>query len=217
MDIWTRNITNLNRHAYTVTKTHEEVFKETFRQKEIAEAFFFVIFYQKSVVEDLDWDRLQLENASFTDESLAERFSDVVYRCPFKSQDAETILSLLLEHKTGVVKFPHLQLLKYITNIWDTQIKQKQKPGPVLPVLFVQGPKGVTYKPLEHYIQGATDGLLPYLPRSGICLGGFNQSTGWGHYAGADEFAEGESVDDEAYLERAAHSPKRKRNFHPAC
>lgn len=144
-------------------KPHDEFFKETFRQKDIAEAFF-RHFLPKTVVEQLDFDRLQLENASFTDETLAERFSDVVYRCPVKNEKRETLLTLLLEHKSGAIKFPHLQLLKYITNVWDAQIKQKQKPGSVLPILFVQGPKGLAYKPLENYIDGANNFLRPYLP-----------------------------------------------------
>lgn len=145
-------------------KPHDEFFKETFRQKDLAEDFF-RHFLPPEIVERLDFSRLELENSSYTDETLAERFSDVVYRCSFGKEEIPVKITVLLEHKTGRVLFPHLQLLKYITNVWDEQIKQKQKPTPVLPVLFVQGPDGIQDEPLEYYIDGANNVLLPYLPR----------------------------------------------------
>lgn len=104
-------------------KPHDEFFKETFRQKDLAEEYF-RHFLPAEIVNQLDFSRLELENTSYTDETLTEEFSDVVYRCPFGKDGAWTKITLLLEHKTWQVTFPHLQLLKYITNIEVAQFRR---------------------------------------------------------------------------------------------
>ena len=68
--------------------------------------------------EKLDLSTLSIEPTSYVDNKLAESFSDILYSCTFKRTSVVKI-SLLFEHKSSPEPYPHIQLLKYITNIWE--------------------------------------------------------------------------------------------------
>ena len=141
---------------------HDKFFKETFSKKE--EAIDLICHtFPEILVKNLDLATLALDNNSYVDEELGENFSDLVYNCNYGEQKVVKIC-LLFEHKSYPVPYPHLQLLKYLLKIWESNEKQKQALVPVIPVVVYHGKEKWTYKQFSDYIEGA-DGLLePFVP-----------------------------------------------------
>jgi predicted transposase/invertase (TIGR01784 family) len=145
-------------------KKHDEVAKEIFCRPEWA-AEVFRRFFPADLAQKLGFEGLYLKNNSFTDESLREHFSDLVFGCPYAGSKKEVDIPLLIEHKYGFVHFPFPQLLRYEGLLLGEQVKRKEKPVAVIPVLFVHGPKRHKFKPMEAYFEDMDDVLLRYMPR----------------------------------------------------
>src|ERR1700712_2297198 len=95
-----------------ISNIHDKFFKENFSKKEIAAEFLQTIFPEtlKAVI---DLASLELSNASFVDEELAENFADLVYLADYQG-NTKVQISLLLEHKSFKDDYPHLQLMRYM-------------------------------------------------------------------------------------------------------
>jgi predicted transposase/invertase (TIGR01784 family) len=75
------------------------------------------------VVAVLDLAKLQPEKETFIDSRLRKHFSDLLYSVPLKS-GGRAYLYLLFEHKSQPDKQARLQLLRYMTRIWEQVRKQ---------------------------------------------------------------------------------------------
>ena len=73
-------------------------------------------------------------------------------------------ISLLFEHKSYYVKYPRLQILRYILNIWNTADKQKEELAPVIPIVLYNGKEKWNSKPLYDYFPYVDDTLRCYIP-----------------------------------------------------
>ena len=108
------------------SKPHDEFFKATFGRLEIA-----LDYVQKmlpeALVAELDTSKLTRVNGSYVSKALQEYFSDLIFELPFKRQDLECNICLLFEHKSEVPTYPHLQLLRYILDGLEEQLKQKRR------------------------------------------------------------------------------------------
>jgi predicted transposase/invertase (TIGR01784 family) len=118
----------------SVPNPHDVFFKEVFSDKDNAVDFIKGVFPEE-LKEKLDLSTLALDNNSYVDEELKETFSDIVYNCLYQGQKYIKI-TLLFEHKSYVPDYPHLQLLKYMLNIWMTQEKQKEELTHIVPVIL---------------------------------------------------------------------------------
>jgi len=58
-----------------------------------------------------------------------------------KNGDKQIKISLLYEHKSYPSKSIHLQLLRYILNVWENQAGSKQELIPVIAIVFYHGKK----------------------------------------------------------------------------
>ena len=141
---------------------HDKFFKETFSKKEEAIDLISHTFPEK-LVENLDLSSLTLDNTSYIDEDLSENFSDLVYNCLYKGKTSLKI-SLLFEHKSYQVDYPHLQLIKYMLKIWESRIKQKKQLMPVIPVVFYHGKQKWVYKQFGEYFEDTDDFLKKSVP-----------------------------------------------------
>ena len=144
------------------TKLHDEFFKVTFSEKQIA-AGYIRQFVDKSLVSKLDLSKLKLENTSYTTKVLKKYFSDIVYTCPY--MDTSVTISFLFEHKSSPVAYPHVQLLRYILEIWETNIKNKKPLQIILPLVFYHGQEHWEYRSIKHYFTDLDEDLLSYIPR----------------------------------------------------
>ena len=142
--------------------SHDKYFKATFSKKEEAMDLIRHVF-PTGIVERLDFDSLKLDNNSYISKELKESFSDLVYDCNYKNETVIKI-ALLFEHKSEVPDYPHLQLLRYFMEIWQSNIKQKQPLVPVVPLVVYHGRKKWEYKSFENYFTIVDDELEKYLP-----------------------------------------------------
>ena len=66
-------------------------------------------------------------------------------------------ICLLFEHKSEVPTHPHLQLLRYILDGMEEQLKQKKKLSPIIPIIIYQGKKRWKVRDLSRYFVKNTE------------------------------------------------------------
>ncbi|MEA5460736.1 Rpn family recombination-promoting nuclease/putative transposase [Arcicella sp. LKC2W] len=140
---------------------HDKFFKETFSRLEVAQSFIEEVF-PSDLRERLNLSSLKRINDSFTDDELEEYLADIVYQTEYAGQ--KTLVTLLFEHKSYVQKYPHLQLLQYILNIWKEERKQKKKLSVVIPVVIHHGEGTWKYKPIKSYFKDIHPSLERFIP-----------------------------------------------------
>ncbi len=133
----------------SIGNPHDRFFKQVFSKKENAVDLIRAIL-PAEIRSKLVLDSLNLENTSYVDEQLKEHFSDLVYSCRIEDQH-EIKISILLEHKSYAVEYPHLQILRYLLMIWETQAKQKQPLTIVIPIVIYHGKDRWHYRELSEY------------------------------------------------------------------
>jgi predicted transposase/invertase (TIGR01784 family) len=140
---------------------HDKFFKETFSRVEVAQSFIEEVF-PPDLLERLNLSALKRINDSFTDEELEEYLADIVYQTEYAGQ--KTLVTLLFEHKSYVQKYPHLQLLQYILNVWKEERKQKKKLSVVIPIIIHHGEGTWKYKSMKSYFKGLHPSLDRFIP-----------------------------------------------------
>lgn len=125
-------------------------------------------FLPKELADKLQLDHLKRVPDTFVDRKLRAHFSDMVYRCPFGSSGNEVLLTLLFEHKSYMPKFPHLQLLRYMMNAWENEVKKiKEKKDqsqflltPIIPIIIYHGKLTWKVRPFKDYFHATQDSAL---------------------------------------------------------
>jgi predicted transposase/invertase (TIGR01784 family) len=140
---------------------HDKFFKETFSRLEVAQSFIEEVF-PPDLLERLNLSALKRVNDSFTDAELEEYLADIVYQTEYAGQ--KTLVTLLFEHKSYVQKYPHLQLLQYILNVWKEERKQKKKLSVVIPIIIHHGEGTWKYKSMKSYFKGLHPSLDRFIP-----------------------------------------------------
>jgi predicted transposase/invertase (TIGR01784 family) len=140
---------------------HDKFFKETFSRLEVAQSFIEEVF-PPDLLERLNLSALKRINDSFTDAELEEYLADIVYQTEYAGQ--KTLVTLLFEHKSYVQKYPHLQLLQYILNVWKEERKQKKKLSVVIPIIIHHGEGTWKYKSMKSYFKGLHPSLDRFIP-----------------------------------------------------
>ena len=115
---------------------------------------------------------LVLSNDSFIDVALEEHLADLVYQTTFEGQ--EVLVTLLFEHKSYTDSFPHWQLLRYMTNIWQQEQKQKENPSLVIPIIIHHGDSAWKKEPMQSYFGELQASLLRFLPEFDYVLVSLN-------------------------------------------
>jgi predicted transposase/invertase (TIGR01784 family) len=144
-----------------INNPHDKFFKETFSRLEVAQSFIEEAF-PSDLLERLNLSALKRVNNSFTDEELEEYMADIVYQTEYAGQ--KTLVTLLFEHKSYVQKYPHLQLLQYILNVWKEERKQKKKLSVVIPIVIHHGEGTWKYKSMKSYFKGLHPSLDKFIP-----------------------------------------------------
>ncbi|MGF7217129.1 putative transposase/invertase (TIGR01784 family) [Spirosoma lacussanchae] len=140
---------------------HDKFFKEAFSQPEVLIDFLH-LFAPEAVCERIDYATLVREADSFTDDQLAEHFADLVFSAQYGEQSIRLVL--LLEHKSYTEEHPHFQINRYLLNVWESQLKQKQPLTPVLPVIVYHGKRRWKQRRVADYFAPVDESLRVYLP-----------------------------------------------------
>jgi predicted transposase/invertase (TIGR01784 family) len=155
------------------TKPHDTFFKETFSRVEVVQSFI-EEFLPQEIKERLNIQNIKRVTDSFTTEELDEYLADMVYRTEYDGQ--QTLVTLLFEHKSYPQKYPHLQLIQYILNIWKEEQKQNRKLSIVIPIIIHHGNKKWKYRSLRSYFKGIHPSLLKFVPEFEYLLFSLNDS-----------------------------------------
>lgn len=145
----------------TIENPHDRFFKETFSRPDILTDFLRV-YLPPPLLSGLDLDSLVREADSYTDEHLTEHFADLVFSAQFGEQFLK--ITVLLEHKSYTEDYPHFQLNRYLLNLWESQVKQKQALTPVLPIVVYHGKRRWKKKPFKAYFSEIPRPLTAFLP-----------------------------------------------------
>lgn len=155
------------------SKPHDEFFKATFGRIEIA-LDYLLSMLPATLLQELDLSKLKRINGSFVSPALKETFSDVVYQSPLIGTEQSVLLSFIIEHKSKPESRPHFQLLRYMLDFWEEQLKQhkqkKQKSkailSPIIPILVYQGQEKWEKPNMSSYFGKELPlSLLPFLPQ----------------------------------------------------
>jgi len=117
----------------------------------------------KNIVQKLDLRTLKLDPNSYIDENLEEYFSDIVYTCKQKNQEAIKV-SLLYEHKSYQEKYPHLQLLRYILRIYTESITNQEELKVVIPIILYHGKRRWKYQKFGEYFKNLDPDFQKFIP-----------------------------------------------------
>ena len=144
---------------------HDDFFK---LQMEVTEkaANFIQAALPARIVEKLDLSTLVHKNDSFIDPKSGNFQADVIYECVFGKGQRKVLISLLIEHKSYVEEFPHIQVGKYIWGALERQKKNLKALRPVLPILFYHGETEWEYRSFESYFEGGSipEELKQFMP-----------------------------------------------------
>ena len=124
-------------------------------------------FVPESIVKNLDLRSMKMSPNSYVDEKLEEYISDLVYICNWKSKGEKTTqvrISFLIEHKSYIPKYPHLQLLRYLLEAWEQDIEEKRSLTLTIPIILYHGKKKWKHRKFEDYFNLPDDILKPFVP-----------------------------------------------------
>jgi len=116
-------------------------------------------------VKHLDLNSLKRDQDAYIDESLKEHFVDVLYTCNYgKSETLE--IAFLFEHKSVPPQNSHLQILRYILQIWENRLRNKKPLQIILPIVVYHGQRKWRMRRFEDYFgeMGIPKELLEYVP-----------------------------------------------------
>jgi predicted transposase/invertase (TIGR01784 family) len=151
---------------------HDAYFKLLMDAKENAAEIITASFPAK-IVKKLNLATLKNMNTSYIDEQIRNFSADVVYECELQSGQRITI-TLLFEHKSYKVRHPHLQLLRYMVGIWETEEKNEPHLKPILPIVFYHGQDKWTYRRFEEYFLSPENAELKFDPDLAAYLPSFD-------------------------------------------
>jgi predicted transposase/invertase (TIGR01784 family) len=121
-----------------IPKPHDKFFKETFNNPQVTKDF--VTYYlPPSIVKQIDINTLEPQKDSFINKELEEVFSDLLFKVDINHEQG--YLYLLFEHKSYQSRNIAVQLLKYMSEIWDRQPLRKEadKLPIILPLVIYHG------------------------------------------------------------------------------
>lgn len=140
-----------------LTNPHDKFFRETFSHQQTAHDFL-TYYLPTALNQHFDLTSLHISKASFIDPDLQEHYSDVLYELRLNGKQRFNIY-ILFEHKSYADKWTLLQLLTYMTRIWEQQPKKAlEYLPPILPLVVYHGEGAWT---IEQEFRGLFSAELP--------------------------------------------------------
>jgi hypothetical protein len=128
----------------TNENSHDKLFKSALADpKDAAMALSAVL--PPALARQLDFSSLEPVPGTFIDERMLGSHADLLFTV--KCAGFETLLYVLLEHKSEVDRWTLLQLLRYMVRIWEQCLAQKPPPAalpPIIPIIVHHSETGWT-------------------------------------------------------------------------
>ena len=162
-------------------KPHDRFSKSAFSERQVVREYL-TQFLPPGLVQKMDIDTLEQQKDSYLDQQLREHFSDVVYTCAYGKSKVN--LTFLLEHKSYVPPRPWLQLLRYLVNAYEAQVKaelsektelSKGKLTPVIPIVVYHGDDRWNIRPIAAYFAEVDEFVRPHIPEFAYLLTDLSQ------------------------------------------
>ncbi len=129
---------------------------------------FFKTFLPKDILNTIDLTTLRFTQNSFISGKLKETFADLVFECMLKTGNQKTFISILLEHKSNPDKYTYVQILGYVVEGYQAQIKAGKPLVPILPVLLYHGKQKWELKTIKDLIPYLPEDIEKYIPQLSI-------------------------------------------------
>ena len=175
-----------------VLDPHDTFFRQLLSEPSVA-VDFVQNYLPAKIIPLLDLSQLRIEKDTFVDARLRKHFSDVLYSVPLhpnsmpspqqvvaqlekpakrKRKKAEpdnaverVYLYLLFEHKSQPDKGVRLQLLRYMTRIWEKAWKKHRHLSPIVPIVFYHGQETWSYSSEFADLLTMIEEFKPYTPQ----------------------------------------------------
>lgn len=116
------------------------------------------------LLEQISPESLELSQDSYVDTYLQTHFTDVCYRGQTRAKKPLRI-AIIFEHKSEKPKGPVTeQLLRYISNVWNTDLKQKRALSLTIPIVLYHGKQSWQKESSESLFPDATEEQLRFVP-----------------------------------------------------
>jgi predicted transposase/invertase (TIGR01784 family) len=124
----------------------------------------------------IDFDSLQLSSETFVDSSLRSHLTDICY-VGNSNTDTPFRIAIIVEHKSYAPHKGHLiaQLLRYISNIWQSDVRNNRPLTFTLPIVLYHGPTPLLKEELAAIFEHIPAELRHYLPNLDFLLLDINQ------------------------------------------
>lgn len=148
---------------HSINNPHDKFAKEMLSHKEFA-IVFLTEYLPSSIKGHLNLESLTLSTNSFINDSLEERFSDIVFRVQMKEESKHCFVSILIENKANPSKYVSVQILEYLSSAYAAQVKAKEKLHPVIPLLYYQGKEKWKVESLAELLSDYPKELMSFVP-----------------------------------------------------
>jgi predicted transposase/invertase (TIGR01784 family) len=149
------------KQAKKVVNSHDAFFKSTFSYPDVVQSYM-EQFMDKKLVQNIDLQSLTLDTTSYITPDLEEFFADLVWSATYKTSNIK--IAFLFEHKSYVVPYPHVQLMRYIAGHLEKQIKEKENLTVVIPIIIYHGEDDWKVRSFSEYFEGVDDVLKQFIP-----------------------------------------------------
>jgi len=147
----------------TINNPHDKFAKEMLSQKSFA-IIFLTEYLPKEIIDCLDLGSLTYSPNSFINESLEERFSDIIFKVQMKAHHGDCFVSILIENKANPSKYVSIQVLEYLSSAYGAQVKAKEQIHPVIPILYYQGKEKWKVESMADLLKTYPKALMEYVP-----------------------------------------------------
>lgn len=142
---------------------HDAVFKTFFGDARIAQKY--LEHYTPVFIHgQIDFSFFRKSDTAFISSRFGISFCDVVYETRLTSGVPARLL-FLFEHKSYVPNQPiHLQLLDYLLQIWEDDVKNSRPLSLVIPMVVYHGEKGWQPRSFQDYFPNMPDDWRAFIP-----------------------------------------------------
>jgi predicted transposase/invertase (TIGR01784 family) len=132
----------------------------------------FIATLPENISEHLLLDKLELIQESFLGNNNEESKTDLLYKIPLKN-GSPSYIYLLFEHKSYYDKKIYVQLLEYLSKIYNWQMENEKELNVIIPFVFYHGEKGwdLGLEFLESFTKNSIpENLIQFIPNFSIHL-----------------------------------------------
>ncbi|MEI6408805.1 MAG: Rpn family recombination-promoting nuclease/putative transposase [Bacteroidota bacterium] len=153
---------------------HDAVFKAFFSDAIIAQNYL-LHYTEEAIHSRIDFTVFRKVDTAFVSGRFGISFSDVLYETRLTT-GAPARLLFLFEHKSYVPSIPiHLQLLDYLLQIWEDDIKNGRRLSFVIPIVVFHGVRSWKQKAFSGYFSGLPKNWEVFIPNFHYWLTNLNK------------------------------------------